>query len=579
MFKHIRLAKRGGETSMIVQYKGSTQTFKLTAEQMQQNLASRGWSQLAPDVKRVLKLPVNPGRGRTTPQASAVANVFGRLLPSMFIELHDLREIPEIIVPPGISFVHDSRITPGYSFINTGWCITDCSRLNTATGRVQHNTVVQGAEVMTYNWPLDDSVTREQLVSWRSNLPKTITAERPSETVLRVIKNINFLGEEKAFKALMDSIIIIGLTRELLVGTPLGETAAKQFPLVFVYPESGVLEETTNQGKTTFCKAMGGILAPDIQVQRVLPIDSPPALRCMARPVQLHGTCIYDEFSPPKALSHLLHYQGLQSYASGTPMNAGEAGKDSGGIYLKFPLFLNSKACSAPPDIMNRQFAVIMKALTDETRLDGDTLDLISSGKLPLQARMNTLWYIKKTGLLEKMRTMSLCASSTWRWSAHLALAVYLADGDEACIKRYLDAVNEQCSKQLEEADDSGLLDQVGIKQPYKLNFFWDECADLTLESLHLAVQSAESAGSGLSVLEAIRVITENGGRRHFDSVLRSFGNTERQAITNATAELKKKPMVKSGWELSLVPTAESKLRNPFGKVMNQCTLKRIVKV
>jgi hypothetical protein len=199
--------------------------------------------------------------------------------------------------------------------------------------------------------------------------------------------------------------------------------------------------------------------------------------------------------------------------------------------------------------VKNRQIPFFMDALTDATKLSPETLMAISGGQLSMQLRMATLMYIQKHGIIEKLKSMK--AVQGWRFPAHLAAATMLNGGDSESILRYLKVADAQLKQQLCEAEASGLTDTHGIGSGFQLNYYFNQAAETTLDALHTNCEVL-SKKSGMDLLEAMRTIIEDGGRRNFSETLRNARIRERWALAQCTKEVRDTPLRRDNWELTI---------------------------
>lgn len=112
--------------------------------------------------------------------------------------------------------------------------------------------------------------------------PEIVQAALPSDIVTKYIRNINALEQCEALAALLNATIVIGLIRDVIAGCEIASAIQIEFPIVFVYPTAGTPEGTTNNGKTTLCRFLGGALVPGLPVTLVNKSASSPAQRAMA---------------------------------------------------------------------------------------------------------------------------------------------------------------------------------------------------------------------------------------------------------------------------------------------------------
>lgn len=548
IFKHARRDRHDTRQHLVFMYKGRENVVEIPSGGFNQALNSKINKALAEDLCKTLKLPHKKGK-EATGFDLVVEDLLSKITPRSLVAQRDPRERAELIIPNHVVFMEDPTITKGYSFINCGRAALNCARIDVNTGCVEKKVLITGPDVIQYMWPRE-SKSADGIDSWRHSLPSKVEAKRPSDLLLGTVKNINTLGEDKALRALLDALMIIGLIRDKLAGSDLGSMLPQEFPLVFVYPTGHTNETTTNQGKTSLIRIISKAFVPDFPgPMKCNCSDSPPVQRTMASIIGKYGLGVYDEYIAPHSQAHVLHASNLQAMATGSPMTAGVAGENSEGFYLRYCLMFTSKVANFPEDVKNRQIPFFMDALTESTKLSPDVLMQISGGQLSMQLRLATLMYIQKHGLIEKLRNTK--AVQGWRFPAHLAAATMLNGGDSASILRYLKTADNQLKAQLNEAEASGLTDTHGIGSGFQLNYYFSQAAENTLEALYTNCMVL-SKKSGMDLLEAMRTIIEDGGRRNFNETLRSVRLRERWALAQCSKELASSPLKRDNWELVL---------------------------
>lgn len=546
--------------AIFVAYQNDFAIIPYSKEHHYQPISNPGTKQLTSLLKNILKLPSTTGKNRG-PWDDAVDVALARINLSTIPTREPVGCDPTYVVPSGVKISVSTKLSIEESWIKSHIIIKNCARIDLETGRIDKNAIIESEDVYAYQWPTE-SITDEEFQNWLFNIPDRVEPRLPSEIITSVQKNLNFLGVKKGFCALFDAVIIAALLRTQLSGCAVGAALQKEYPLVFVYPTGGTREETTNQGKTNFCRLAARILVPHLPGEMsVNRSDSAPVQRSLAWPITKYGTAIYDEYLMPYSRTHILGKDSLQSLATGSSIAPGEAGGNSPGIRLQYPLFFTAKVATTTPDIQNRQLAVFLDKITEETRLTDQELADISSGRVSMVARLSALLYIKKHAILEHLRKLTpLSGEGYWRFGGHMAIAAFLAGQDIACITEYLRRSTEQCVSQLSKADESGLVDELGVNAQFNIEYFWDNAKETTLESLLLNFIMAEKTNGGLSVVETVKTLVEDGTtRRNFEAVLKQYSIREQTAVAKTVERLRQGPLVRGEWKLSLSKSERSK--------------------
>lgn len=576
IFKYCRVIYNVDDSfhAVTVAYKGRHGIVPYYKSNHEQPLTATANKLFTSTIKTLLRIPTNPPRQRTVFD-EAVDSVMSEITPAMLVPRRGLRARPELIVPKGVMYIQDPDLTRGYQFINTGMAIMNCAKIDVHTGVVDRHAAVSGEDVLTYDWPRD-TIDPAELEQWRFNLPDKVLPMRASEVILTMLRNVNDLGEPKALRALIDSVLTIGLFRDQVAGTAVGAAIRNEFPLVFAYPMGSTREATTNQGKTNLCRILVRVLVPDFPAERGMNrSDSAPVQRTLAYDIGKYGTALYDEFALPYSSSHFLSKESLQALSTSGIGSPGAALENSPGVRLKYPLFFTSKVSALPPDIRNRQLALFLDQITDANRLPDDMLSLITSGRLSMLARLSHLMYMHKTGMLDRIRDAQPMGG-TWRFSAHMTVAEMFAEGDTACLKRYLARAEEQCDKQRGEADLTGLSDELGVNAQFSLVYYWDNAQEMTLDSLATQTAMMEKSCGGMALLDAVKYLVEDGNRRSFDAIMRQHHMREPAMIAVAQKELQQCVFERHGWRMEIVGDSDTKLRDRYGAKRKQCRVLRV---
>src|SRR5208283_675562 len=180
-------------------------------------------------------------------------------------------------------------------WVNPGIAVRNVVKLDPETGRVDKYCVVTGAEALMYDWPKDptDAYTVD---NWRSGIPEYVIAELYHSVARRMVKNLNTLGFDDGYNAIINAIVIIDMCRDELSGTDVGNLVRKEYPLCFVLPMGSTMLTTTNQGKTNYGRILGGTMVPGIHVDMMNMSSSAPVQREVGGTQERFGTALLDEF-------------------------------------------------------------------------------------------------------------------------------------------------------------------------------------------------------------------------------------------------------------------------------------------
>jgi len=563
IIKHTRFYPNyNGHPAIFAAYRTTSSMIQLHDSCIAQHLNSPANQSVLQTLCSILDVHLGTTKSRTPLQIVAKA-CFKHILPCQLARPVDLSYHPDLIPPPGVTFSLAFEKRSEYRWINPGILVNNVGSIDTNTGIVTPRSYISGSKALTLNWPRRE-VPEDEMATWFANLPKEVKPELPSTILRRHIRNINDLGYPEGFNALVDSLILTNLVRRQLAGSEIGKLIRIEFPIVVILPVRGEKDAATNQGKTNVARILCGALVPGIPVMQVVRGSSPPSQRSMATTLEQYGTAIYDEFVLPSGFDHFLNQQGLQLLATGGVATPGKALENSPGVQLKYPLFLVCKFDSFPPDIKNRMLPIFLEELNSDTRSNQNELGLIMTGLIGMQVRLSALAWIKEHDFIAKVRAGTARSGEFFRYNGHVSVAEAMT-GRMYPIQDYLMAAKAQCDKQYLEADMTGLIADVGGTGSFDTKYFFETCQDETLGTLF-----ATAKVRPLRVLDTLRAIIEDGGRRSFDSVLRQHNIREHSAVVRFTQQLEKRgAYAKHGWVLEYMGAKKSKLKDKHGSTVS----------
>jgi hypothetical protein len=505
----------------------------------------------ASSLLKTLRLPALPGKSAEDGLNVLVAGVLQGFRPSDFIRLAPPSDDRTLVLPPSVKLCVDIEDkTP--AFFRVALSAGPVALLDTATGRVSSDEHVTGIRALNMAFPLGDTAP-EQLASWRHTIPDNCPPERPSAKLFRAFPHINDLGHRAGMSAYIDAVVLLDHMRNRLGGSEVGGVLGQEFPLVFVYPMGSTEEETTNQGKTTLARVLGGAMIPGIQVVNMSRRVGAPELRSSCEAIFRDGACVYDEFLIPTAGEHPLGKEGLQSLATGGSISVGRVRANATSLSLKHPLLFTAKTCNFPADIRNRQVPIFVDSLPPN-RDDAAVKDLlakVASGYTAMDMFLSTEAFIATEGLVDRVRGSKLELGS--RFNAHLTVAAMFASVDE--ILAYLSAAETQCQAQGDDASDSGLADAIGAAPGVNIRFLLDSITNPDyLEPLIASSDKRELYPYAFA--RGLHVAAGNDGPfKHAGSAV-SVG---RDVIKQVTRLTRKGPVKYDGFTLHGVSDGESK--------------------
>lgn len=496
------------------------------------------------DLCETLRIPFCHGRQGFEWYHNAATRATQAITPRNLPRAQDIAKKVTILVPDGVGFRAPVSRRREQLWCDPGITIYNVATIDRSTGVVDKSSTVNGTDVMTYRWPRLEC-PMDAVANWRANLPDKVPPRKASETLLSHLRNVNDLGHRRGLETLIDTIVTADLLRNELAGTILGQALASEYPLIFALPTGSSLEDTTNQGKTNFCRVLGDALMPGIgrNVAVYTRSASAPAQRSMAQFIERWGGVIFDEFVLAKAHEHCFNQVGLQALATGSIVNPGKAMENSAGVRLSHPMLFSAKLPPAVPDLQNRMAPFFLDVITAENGASDVELAEIMSGKLGVSVRLSHLMWLQEQGVESVLRDSSV-KSMAWRLTAHCGIAEVV--GDLPSMMAYLKEATAHMGRQVVDADASGLSDDIGAKTGFHSRWYFDSAADTTLSSLVMQTKTNK-----MQTTTALREIIEDGEVRRYSGVLKEYGISEKGAVQKFVAELKEGPWVRdSRWVL-----------------------------
>lgn len=545
LMKYVRYIPnfRGNPTLWAV-YRGEYSHIAFTEEGINQRMLDDTNADLRKSVCSILGIRQVARRNRLAID-DMIDEVLAHLHPRDFPRQRDLRDAPYLIVPRSVKITPSHELRSDFKWMDPGIMVSNIAKIDLNTGKVEYGTVT-GPQALCMAWPRQEMRVAE-MKTWWANLPKVVKPMRPSQLLKLLFRNINTLGHDDGYWALIDSLIIGDLARDELAGTAVGSAMLNEYPLFMVYPMGHTKETTTNQGKTSYARTVVNALAQGVPVTGAGRSPSAPSQRAAAAPIEEFGTALYDEFQLPSSHDHFLAQAGLQILSTGGVSSPGRAGENGGGAALKHPLFFTVKVASFPPDIRNRSIATFMDVLTDETRGTPEELAVIMSGIIATLVRLSALMWIRKEGFVEKASKAKLVQGKL-RFSGHMTLATLLAAEQKPDdINAYLIAAEAKCDSQQLAADASGLSENIGLMGECDGVYYFETCSAYTLEQLAEVCNEDQ-----VMCLAALRRIVEDAGARRFGDVLSNHKVKERAFLLKFSAAIDKGLMKRDdGWQIS----------------------------
>lgn len=544
-----------GTPALFAAYRGDSTVIALNDELMSQPFGASCHIGIMNSLCSVLDIRLGAAKDRTLIQSHAL-RMMRSIHPTWLPRPLALSSYTDLIPPPNVTFGRAMEKRSEYKWVDPGLVAKNISVIDVQTGVVSQKAAISGAKSLSLAWPRSPNMKQEEIAGWYGNIPAKVEPELPSTILFRYIRNINTLGCTNALKALIDGTMILSLIRPQLAGSEIGRTLDNEFPIFCVMPMEGTKETTTNQGKTTVARILGGALVPGLRAVQAVRNSSPPSQRAMAHTLETYGTAIYDEFLLPQGHDHFLNQAGLQLLATGGTATPGKALENSPGVRLRYPLFLNSKVCAFPPDIWLRLLPVYMDTLHPGNSCSSRELSLIASGAISMQIRLSALRLIEEYDIVEQLRG-GYPKIGPWRFSAHLAVAEAL-NGRLYEIGEYFERAKKQSTSQLVVAGESGLADDIGVNVSFDAKWYFDGAREQTLEVIYQTSQVQP-----LRLNDVLRTLVEDQGRRTFDSALRQYNMRERSAITRFQHQLETdKGFERPGWRLEYVPSSKSTVKD-----------------
>jgi len=541
-FSHV--SDRGCPVVQVIR-DGRRNLFYLDATQLRASFGMSQNTKLRIDVLKALGLPTSVNADFPPPSTS-VLGIFDMLRPTDLCELRSLDDLIHLAVPRAVELVPTMKYIGEYMFVDYGIGATNVAHIDYDSGKVVIEEILTGLDIGAIQWP-EGALTKSELMTWKSCLPKEVKPMLPSETVFKYIRNCNDLGMVRARNAIFDTWILLNLARPKLAGTKLGNSMVNEYPIGMILPMGHTKEETTNQGKTNLGRIMLHTICPNVPVIIPSRSSSAPAQRAAASPLDDYGTAIYDEFQLPSSHEHFLAQAGLQSLATGGTVTPGRAMENSKGVKLKHSMVICAKISAFPVDIRNRSFCFFMDTIDDKSRCTDEELTIIGTGVAASTVRMNALAWMDRIGFVEKLNTIVPKASKHNRFSAFIAVAVALcqaAGGTEKEVYDYFEACANKCEDQHLKATESGLADEIGANGEFSARHFFSQCTVSTLEII------ARNDGKMWGAAEMLRKMVEDQDQRRYSDVLREYHIKESTAVQKFCNAVKDGKMVIDGWKI-----------------------------
>ncbi len=420
-------------------------------------------------------------------------------------------------------------------------------------------------DIIGYDWNVCDAASEanaEARAVFESVLPKTYDVGYPSDLFFAAFPNIttNGMDNDLAVRCIFDAPIVASLIRDRF------RALKTEFPLVAFLPESPTWDESTNQGKTLAALTFVRMLNPGIQ-STVIATDSTsaPDNRAVVNQIRTDGTIALDEFHVPRAVSHPLQKDHLQSLCTGGAINAGEVLKNNPlPLRLKNSLVVAAKALDFGPDLRNRTFPFYLSELTDEQRSNGKVLETLLSGKLALQARLGMLAWIEQSNFIDALRGYERTSKNKGiRFGIHRAIARLLyafrtGAEDVGEIDKTFEHMVAYGDRHTEAADDNGVLGGgKRIKISLK-NFFWELTeSEVLAMAQHIRGKQLPNVANGACVNELFvaRMVAAQMALQPYYRLLEFINGSparagNRQLCTILGNEIKEKIAQGAGWRL-----------------------------
>ena len=560
ILQHTRIVvnRLTGERALRMVYRGNFAVVPI--ESMELPLGAIKHKQLAAEMCRVLQMPSSGNPNRREWDEECTAKLFAKLLPQYFPRAQTVRQRRELIFADNVTIKLGYDDPDVYRWTDPGLRLMNIAAIDLNTGRVDKDVTLDDADVAGLDWQ-SGLVEPSAIMNWRANIPDVVKPALPTEILEPYFKHLDWLGFPEGGRAMLNSVILLGLFRDDLAGTTIGRALSQEFPLIAVMPTGSTKEETTNQGKTNLGRILMRVFAPGIVEQKMELSNSAPAQRSMALAFYRHGTALFDEFIQPTSPDHFLSPAGLQSLCTGGSVAPGKAGENAEPISLKFPMCIVQKVSSATPDILNRMLPLFLGNITPETTLTPEAMLKVMTPEMGMQVRLSMLLWAHQNDFVETVKKLELMVGK-WRFSAHMAVACLF--GSPEAVNAYIDAAAEQCEKQREEAQESGLTTDLGIKETFNPKFYFDNASEYTLGVLQAMSEGPDCL---VSPLEGLRVLVEDDHKRNFSRVLSEYRVKEQSAQMQFISQLRKGPMARGDWRLAWIPRDKSDRRDSSGRV------------
>ncbi len=319
--------------------------------------------------------------------------------------------LPDQLVPTPSTF-HSGDPTHTIRLVSNG-----AKEVDLDTGVVSRRTLT-GAEMLRYNLPLveiasgyDPRIAASQLDA----IPTTVKAELPGSTLLtKVFRNVTRWVDgvdytEEAIRFL-DLFVVANLVRRDVLGSPIGNRLKDEFPGIFVGSRRVGGHTSSGQRKTTFAKTIANILCPGIQMLIISRQTGSVSQRTSGQQLVRTGFLAADEFKLPDRgeEDHWANRDGIQGLMTGSGVAIGKAKENIDETYLKYSPLFSGKYFYYPFDIQMRLFALLLELPTAETETIEEYRQLLLSGNLARIMRIQTLLWIQKNDIVNRIRAIPL---------------------------------------------------------------------------------------------------------------------------------------------------------------------------
>lgn len=405
------------------------------------------------------------------------------------IEVKNATESGLYLASPTVKFNQDN--SPVDAILSSRIQVAGIVAIDPVTGIVNQHAVVRGSAVMCFDWSPSASTPGEQS-KFAAALPAQVASIDPATILMGAVHNVDYLGFERGYWALLNAVLLINYLRHTgnLTG-PIAGVVGVEKPLITMLANEATAEGATNQGKTTFGRAVGGVLAPGIITVVFNRNPGAPSARMTVDAIGKSGTVLWDEFLLPDNLDHALGKEALQGVATGGSLAIGRVRENAPALIPRYSLILSVKIANWPPDLLNRALCTFFNPVTAKNACSPDELRDLMSGKVALTARLSMLRWIENEHLVERISALSL--STTWRFNGIAAVAEMLAGDAKDEVRGYLKAAESRAIQLRQQADVSTLAADLGFDQKFSLAALMDQRTQVDL--IALAKHSTDMGG------------------------------------------------------------------------------------